>query len=85
LSAAPLDFVDLFFNFERFEVVKLGFVGLELGMELILARLFLQVYLSELADQDNGSLELKKSCVEMMTYRLIPLEKNDATSFVASG
>lgn len=41
LSSAPLDLVDLFFDFERLEVVELGLVRLKLGMELVLAALFL--------------------------------------------
>lgn len=41
LSSAPLDFVDFLFNFEGFEVVEFGFVGLEFGMEFVLARFFL--------------------------------------------
>ncbi len=42
LAAAPLDFVDFFFDFEGFEVVELGFVRLELSMELVFAGLLLQ-------------------------------------------
>jgi hypothetical protein len=41
LSFAPLDLIDLFLNFEGFEIVKLGLVGLEFGVEFILAALFL--------------------------------------------
>ena len=41
LSSAPLDLVDLFLDLERFVVVELGLVGLELGVELVLAALFL--------------------------------------------
>lgn len=41
LPPAPLDLVDLFLDLERFEVVELGLVGLELGVELVLAALFL--------------------------------------------
>lgn len=41
LSSAPLDLVDLFFNFKRLEVVKLWLVRLKLGVELVLAALFL--------------------------------------------
>lgn len=41
LSPAPLDFVDLFLDFKRLEVVELGLVGLEFGMELVLAGFFL--------------------------------------------
>lgn len=41
LPPAPLDLVDLFFDLERLEIVKLGFVRLELGVKLVLAALFL--------------------------------------------
>lgn len=41
LPLAPFDFINLFFNFERFQVVEFGFVGLEFGMELIFAGFFL--------------------------------------------
>lgn len=49
LSTAPLDLVDLLLNLQRFEIVKLGLVRLELGVELVLARLFL----------DGGALAAK--------------------------
>lgn len=42
LPSAPLDFVDLLLDLQRLEVVELGLVGLELGVELILARFLLQ-------------------------------------------
>lgn len=41
LPSAPLDLVDLFLDLERLEVVELGLVRLELGMELVFAALFL--------------------------------------------
>ena len=41
MAPAPLDLVDLLFNLQRFQVVKLGLVRLELGVELIFTRLFL--------------------------------------------
>lgn len=41
LSPAPLDFVDLFLDFKRLEVIELGLVGLKLGMELVFAGFFL--------------------------------------------
>jgi hypothetical protein len=42
LSTAPLDLVDFFLDFERLQVVELGLMGLELGVELVFARFFLQ-------------------------------------------
>jgi hypothetical protein len=41
LAFAPLDLVDLLFYLEGLEVVKFGLVRLELGVEFILACLFL--------------------------------------------
>ena len=41
LPSTPLDLVDLFFYLQGFEVVKLGFVRLELGVELVFARFLL--------------------------------------------
>ena len=41
LALAPLDLVDLFLNLKRLEVVKLGFVGLELCVKFVFAALFL--------------------------------------------
>lgn len=41
LAATPLDLVDLLFYLKRLEVVELGFVGLKLGVEFVLARLLL--------------------------------------------
>ena len=41
LSFAPLDLVDLLLDLQRLEIVEFGFMGLELGVELVLASLFL--------------------------------------------
>ena len=41
LSPTPLNLVDLLFYFEGLQVIELGFVGLEFGMEFVLARFFL--------------------------------------------
>ena len=37
LPSTPLDLVDLFFDLEGFEVVELGFVRLEFGVEFVFA------------------------------------------------
>jgi hypothetical protein len=42
LSSAPLYFVDLLFYFEGLQVIEFGFVGLEFGVELVLACFFLK-------------------------------------------
>jgi hypothetical protein len=41
LSFAPSNLIDLLFNLERFEVIELGLVRLELGVELVFAALLL--------------------------------------------
>lgn len=41
LPSTPLDLVDLLFYLQRLEVVKFGFMGLELGVELVFAGFFL--------------------------------------------
>jgi hypothetical protein len=41
LPPAPLDLVDLFLYLQRLEVIELGLVRLELGVELVFAGLFL--------------------------------------------
>jgi hypothetical protein len=41
LSPAPLNLIDFLLNLQRLQVVELGFVGLELRVELVLASFFL--------------------------------------------
>lgn len=41
LAAAPFYLVDLFLDLQGFEVVELGLVGLEFGVELVFARFLL--------------------------------------------
>ena len=41
LPPAPLDLVDLFLYLERLEIIELGLVRLELGVELVFTSLFL--------------------------------------------
>ena len=41
LPSTPFDLIDLFFYLEGFEVVELGFVRLELGVEFVFACLLL--------------------------------------------
>ena len=51
LPTAPFDLVDLLLNFKGLQVIKFGLVRLELGVELVLARLFLRKMLAcELTD-----------------------------------
>jgi hypothetical protein len=41
LALAPANLVDLFFNLQTLQIVKLRFMGLELRVKLVLASLFL--------------------------------------------
>jgi hypothetical protein len=61
LPPAPLDLIDLFFYLQRFQVVEFGFVRLKLGMEFVLACLFLltvrsslRLFLLEAVVRDGG-------------------------------
>jgi hypothetical protein len=42
LSTTPLDLINLFLDFERFQVVKLRFMGLKLGVKFVFTRFFLR-------------------------------------------
>lgn len=77
LPTAPLDLVDLLFNLERFEIIKFGLVRLELGVEFVLASLFLdgEIQLGEglgRADSEKGG-----------TNRLVAFEEDNPTTFIA--
>lgn len=76
LSPAPLDLVDLFFDFEGFEVIEFGFVRLKLGMELVFAGLFLREE-SVMAGIRTGLGEI--------AYGFITLEEDDTSALVTSG
>lgn len=62
LSFTPLDLIDLFLNFKGFEIVKLGLVGLEFGVEFVLAALFLWI------GNDSGCRERERSDWMSKTY-----------------
>lgn len=53
LPFAPLDLVDLFFNFKRLEIVEFGFMGLEFGMKLVFTSFFLESQVSALQTQQK--------------------------------
>jgi hypothetical protein len=72
LSPAPLDLIDFLLDLQRLEIVELGLVGLEFGVELVLASLFL-----------FGLSVGKRDGWRRATCRLVPLKENDATTFVA--
>lgn len=73
LSFAPLDFVDLLFNLQGFEVVKFGFVGLEFGMELVFTSFFLVAKMSALWSK-LASTALIRQEDQSCTYGLVSLE-----------
>lgn len=41
-TSTPFDFVDLLFDLQTLQIVKLGFVGLKLGVEFVFTTFFLQ-------------------------------------------
>jgi hypothetical protein len=53
LPPAPLNLVDLLLDLQRLEVIELGLVGLELGMELVFARFFLSRRVSNSLSRRN--------------------------------
>ena len=44
LPFTPLDLVNLLLDFERFQVIELGLVRLEFGIELVFTSFFLRLY-----------------------------------------
>lgn len=61
LTPAPLDFVDLFLDLQTLQVIELGLVRLELGVELVLTSFFLEkggraVHNRVASDVTTGSL-----------------------------
>lgn len=72
LATTPLDLVDLLFDLEGLEIVELGFVRLELGVELVLTSLLLEGRLGV----KSGKLVVAK------TYSLVSLEQNHTTALV---
>jgi hypothetical protein len=73
LAAAPFDLVDLFFDLERFQVVELGFVRLELGVELVFAGFFLLAVSVRSTWGGCGGI----------VYRFVPLKQDDSSALVA--
>lgn len=59
LPTTPLDFVDLLFDFQGFEVVEFWLVGLELCVELVLARLLLYVGIEISTDSECTTQTLR--------------------------
>lgn len=94
LSLTPLYPIDLFLDLKRLEVVKLGLVGLELGVELVFATSFLQTKTLALYSRaENVFLALARRVVQTRSRRCvrfmnatdlgITLEQDHSTALVA--
>jgi hypothetical protein len=78
LSSAPLDLVDLLFDFKRFEVVELRLMRLEFCVELVFAASFLSIaWRNQAGNVDRYDVN--------ETHRLVALKENDTATFVAGG
>lgn len=80
LSTAPLDLVDLLFDLEGLEVIELGLVGLELGVELVLAGFFLLRWLE--TARYNSVVTTRPEV--LAAHRLVALKQDDPPALVAS-
>jgi hypothetical protein len=76
LPTTPLDFVDLLFYLQRFEIIEFGLVGLELGMKLVFASLLLR----------RVSEEVWWACPQgsRTTDRIITLEEDYPPTLISS-
>lgn len=80
LSTTPFDLVDLLFDLEGLEVIEFGLVGLELGVELVLASFFLPRQLENAHDDDADIIESKRPAA----HSLVALEQNNPPTLVTS-
>lgn len=80
LSTTPFDLVDLLFDLEGLEVVEFGLVGLELGVELVLAGFFLSRQLENAHDDDADIIESKRPAA----HSLVALKQNNPPTLVTS-
>ena len=88
LALAPLDLVDLLLDLEGLEIVEFGLVRLELGVELVLAILFLQGGPGRSARRNHSDHARRSERVVNPvagTHHLIALEENDTAALVAGG
>ena len=88
LPFAPLDLVDLLLDLQRLEVVEFGLMGLELGVELVLAILFLQGGPGRSARRNHSDHARRSERVvnpAAGTHHLIALEQDDTAPLVTSG
>ena len=76
LTFTPLDLIDLLLDLQRLEIVEFRFMGLELGVELVLAGLFLRarMRLVRTSHQSRG---------KGAAHHLIALEQDDPASLVS--
>lgn len=77
LSSTPLDLVDLLFDFERLEVIELGLVRLELGVEFVLAGFFL-LGTSGLSRNSTGGTQSPGPA----THCFVALEQDDSSTLI---
>ena len=81
LSSAPFDLVDLLLDLEGLEVVKLGFVRLKLGVELVFAGFFLARRQQRDSRQGHGPTR----SLGHPAHRLVALKEHHTTTFIARG
>jgi hypothetical protein len=77
LPSTPLDLVDLLFDFEGLEVIELGFVRLEFGVEFVLASFFL-LGTSD-ASRSSSGIEV---VAEPITHCFIALEQDNSSTLI---
>lgn len=77
LSSTPLDLVDLLFDFERLEVIELGLVRLELGVEFVLAGFFL---LATSGMSRNSTVSTQSP--GPATHCFVALEKDNSSTLI---
>ena len=77
LSPTPLDLVDLLFDFEGLEVIELGFVRLEFGVEFVLAGFFLL----DMSGTSRSSTVIAVAA-EPTTHCFVALEQDNSSTLI---
>lgn len=77
MSSTPLDLVDLLFDFEGLEVIELGLVRLELGVEFVFASFFL---LSTLGMSRSSAVIA--GATRPVTHCFVALEQNNSSTLI---
>lgn len=88
LPLAPLYLVNFLLDLQRFQIVELGLVRLELSVELVLASLFLaQIESESLAERTrrDGATSAQAPRKGQTTHCFIPLKENDAAALITRG